>query len=184
VLSVAPAALDATWVFSTPPAVPIGITVVSGQVTHSPSRLFLGCHSDSGYTHQVGGRKVVSHWRASADRCLFFPLCQARGFYAQMIFGESFENLASPNEPAGVPQPWNNYSDPTVTATFATDSVTTFHGNASQRVTFVSGSGAAGVVNRGIGALCGWSVFPLSHTTVCVDRERGAVVQRRQGLRR
>lgn len=40
---------------------------VNTSTTHRPNRMFLGCHSDSGYTHQP------------------------RGFFAQLIMGESFE---------------------------------------------------------------------------------------------
>ena len=40
---------------------------VHGNATHPVSPLYLGCHSDSGFAHQP------------------------RGFYAQMVVGESFE---------------------------------------------------------------------------------------------
>ena len=42
----------------------VSLTVQAMNITHKPSNLVLGCHSDSGYAHQ------------------------ARGFYSQMIFGE------------------------------------------------------------------------------------------------
>merc|ERR1719272_2075155 len=47
----------------------ISVDVDPTNVTHQLNPLFMGCHSDSGYTHE------------------------ARGFYAQMVLGESFEAL-------------------------------------------------------------------------------------------
>ena len=46
---------------------PTTVTVDPANRTHQINLLFMGCHSDSGYTHQP------------------------RGFYSQMVFGESFE---------------------------------------------------------------------------------------------
>lgn len=43
------------------------VTVDVNNITHDANRFYLGCHSDSGFTHQP------------------------RGFYSQMIYGESFE---------------------------------------------------------------------------------------------
>ena len=45
----------------------VTVTIDADKVTHQINQLYLGCHSDSGYTHQP------------------------RGFYSQLIFGESFE---------------------------------------------------------------------------------------------
>ena len=44
------------------------VSVSAGAETHPVNPLFMGCHSDSGFVHQ------------------------ARGFYSQLIFGESFES--------------------------------------------------------------------------------------------
>ena len=59
-------------------APPVRVTFAAGPGadTFPIKETFLGCHSDSGYTHQ------------------------ARGFYAQLIFGESFEQKL-PNSAAG-----------------------------------------------------------------------------------
>ena len=43
------------------------VTVNVSNITHDANQFYLGCHSDSGFTHQP------------------------RGFYSQMIYGESFE---------------------------------------------------------------------------------------------
>jgi hypothetical protein len=55
------------------------VTVDPGKVTHTPNPLHLGCHSDSGYTHQP------------------------RGFYSQLIIGESFESVPPAESDATVP---------------------------------------------------------------------------------
>lgn len=49
------------------------INVDASAMTHTIPRLYLGCHSDSGYSHQT------------------------RGFYSQLIFGEVFEYGLWPN---------------------------------------------------------------------------------------
>ena len=48
-------------------AAPPNVLFSVGETLHKINKLYRGCHSDSGFTHQV------------------------RGFYSQMIFGESFE---------------------------------------------------------------------------------------------
>jgi hypothetical protein len=52
---------------------PVGaatVTVDPSNITHRANKFYLGCHSDSGFTHQP------------------------RGFFAELIFGGSFEPLA------------------------------------------------------------------------------------------
>lgn len=81
----------------------------------------MGCHSDSGFTHQV------------------------KGFYSQLIFGESFEGAP------GAPNTWPN----PVTSGSAQGSATLdgdpFHGRQSLKVQFQSGVGVVGLANRGLG---------------------------------
>ena len=51
------AQLAATWhVQLAPPPPPVSLSVNLDQVTHTVSHLSMGCHSDSGYAHQVGPR--------------------------------------------------------------------------------------------------------------------------------
>lgn len=58
-----------TWTIAVPPPPPpIGVTLALDNVTHEISPLTLGCHSDTGYSHQ------------------------ARGLYSQMIVGSSFNS--------------------------------------------------------------------------------------------
>lgn len=105
-----------TWsLHYSPPPPPPNVTVFANEVTHTVNKLFVGCHSDSGYTHQP------------------------RGFYSQLIFGESFE------------EPWNNVTLGTVTATQALDPTVPFNTKPSLSITVQSGPGAAGVSNRGLG---------------------------------
>eukprot|EP00048_Salpingoeca_helianthica_P022073 m.16259 g.16259 ORF g.16259 m.16259 type:complete len:806 (-) comp6848_c0_seq2:62-2479(-) len=76
VLLATPSALAATWdLFQPPPPPPQNHTLLlrADTVTHELNRLHMGCHSDSGYTHQP------------------------RGFYSQMVFGEVFEFGVWPN---------------------------------------------------------------------------------------
>lgn len=99
-----------------------------------------GCHSDSGFAHTE------------------------RNFYAQMIYGESFEfgNQSSWHYiyPAWDPSPtaatlgglkWNSAVDATAKATIGYDQAEAHHGYASLKLDYTSGSGTAGVTNRGIG---------------------------------
>ena len=67
-----------------PPPGPTEFTVDLSKVTHTISNLSMGCHSDSGYAHQ------------------------ARGFYSQMIVGDSFEATGYPDGR------WNPEVDPGV----------------------------------------------------------------------
>ncbi len=59
---------------------PVGaatVTVDPSSITHRANKFYLGCHSDSGFTHQP------------------------RGFFAELIFGGSFEPLAPATSDAG-----------------------------------------------------------------------------------
>lgn len=48
--------------------------------------------------------------------------------------------------------PWHNYVSEGVDATLKMDTNNSFHGSASQQITFSSGTGMAGVANRGLGS--------------------------------
>ncbi len=90
----------------------------------------MGCHSDSGYEHQ------------------------ARGFYAQMIVGASFNSTGftrSGGDSAFARAPgWNlELSDPDVSFSASTDATALFYGAASEKLA-LTGTGSGGVTNRGL----------------------------------
>ena len=101
------------------PTGPVDLTIHTDKATHQISELSMGCHSDSGYAHQ------------------------ARGFYAQMIVGDSFNATDYPDGS------WNTESSPGATFT-ATADPTKFHGTPSEKLS-LSGTGSGGVSNRGLG---------------------------------
>lgn len=108
---------------------PDNITIHTDNVTHRISPLSMGCHSDSGFEHQ------------------------ARGFYAQMIVGASFNSTGfskpSPGAFARAPG-WNlERSSPSVSFSAGTDPTALFHGVASERL-MLMGPGSGGVSNRGL----------------------------------
>lgn len=123
-LVAAPAKGNATWeLVQPPPPPPVLVTVNSDNVTHDVNPFFLGCHSDSGFVHQ------------------------ARGFYSQMVFGNSFE-ASLPEGPA-----WVTVTPKGGSGTAAIDTSRPFHGNASMRLEYTSpGDGVFGVANRGLGS--------------------------------
>eukprot|EP01048_Picozoa_sp_COSAG05_P004984 COSAG05_NODE_285_length_12188_cov_539.399537_7_plen_389_part_00 len=97
------------------PPVPVGpveLTIEPNTVTHEINPLAMGCHSDSGYAHQ------------------------ARGFYSQMIVGDSFNATDYPDGK------WNIEGSIT-----AAPDPTKFHGTPSEKL---AGSGG-GISNRGLG---------------------------------
>ena len=107
-----------------PPAPPATVHVNVGTVTHVVNPLFMGCHIDPGYTQQP------------------------RGWYSQLIYGESFE--------AGTTKvfAWNDITTSGVGSAALDKTVTGFNPNLATpalKVTFTSGTGVAGWSNRGIG---------------------------------
>ena len=101
--------------------------------THRVNSLFFGCHSDSGFTHQV------------------------RSFASQMIFGESFE-APQPNASRGVSaDAWSFASNCNATSTVETATVApAMHGASSRRIAVhapaPSGSATEALLrNRGLG---------------------------------
>ena len=120
---------------------PIAITVDVGAAhpLHKINPLYSGCHSDSGFTHQV------------------------RGYSAQMIFGESFE-APQPNVTEGkASDAWSFALSAGVHGSVATSASTVapaMHGASSRTITVTSvpaaarGSGptpTAALLNRGLG---------------------------------
>eukprot|EP00854_Cymbomonas_tetramitiformis_P001554 gene1554-2186_t len=105
------------------------------NVTHTTNPLYLGCHSDSGYTHQP------------------------RGFYSQLLYGETFQNITGRVGPGR----WNQiYED--AQAKIIADAAHPFvSGMPSQLLEFESGGGRVGLSNRGLGneglALSGGKVY-------------------------
>lgn len=121
-----------------PFADPVPMTVTVGKdVTHRINPLYTGCHSDSGFTHQV------------------------RGFSSQMIFGESFEK-PQPNCSSGLASDaWSFSSSCKLCgATNTSEDATVapaMHGASSRRLTIASAAGAgestfAALHNRALGS--------------------------------
>jgi hypothetical protein len=107
-----------------PPPPPATLSVDTSAVDHRINKLFLGCHSDPGYTQEP------------------------RGWYSQLVYGESFEKGTTSV------YAWNPITTNGATANVALDPSTTFNPNKpapSLNVNFQSGNGVAGWSNRGIG---------------------------------
>jgi len=105
-----------------PAAVTVEVTVNSSEITGQINPLSMGCHSDSGYTQEE------------------------RGFYSQLVIGESFE--ADDYSMSG----WTESIPEGVEAFFAMDKDVTFHGTQSMKMVYFSGSKTAGLINRGLKA--------------------------------
>jgi len=111
-------------------------TVHADRGSWNANPMFMGCHSDSGYTHQP------------------------RGFYSQLIFGESFEKTL-PQHGSGDPSfgnPWTAVGSGDSRTKVALDDTTSFfHGNyslglkAQKDIDHPLDTVFAGAVNRGIG---------------------------------
>ena len=101
------------------PVVSASISVDATRSTHTVEPLYMGCHSDSGFGHQV------------------------RGFYSNLLSGESFE-----------PEPGVTWGQTLLPPT-ANASVTVegrgagMHGQTALRIVYRGGSGLAGLANRG-----------------------------------
>lgn len=134
---------DAAWwtFLKLPSSVEVRVDT-SLAASHAANRLIMGCHSDSGYTHQP------------------------RGFYSQMVVGASFEaainGIVPPIAAAGVagtaehgpPQRiyWNNLTTGSATGGTGLSNASAFHGQSSMSVSFSpGGTGFVGVTNRGLG---------------------------------
>ena len=70
---------------------------------------------------------------------------QARGFYSQMIVGDSF------NSTGFADARWNLHTAPDAKFTAKTDDSQLFYGTPSERVTFTEGEGTVWLSNRGLG---------------------------------
>ena len=109
----------------------LDINIDTSHVQHQVNPLYMGCHSDSGFVHQV------------------------RGWSSQMVFGESFEAPQAQDTPGQSSYAWQ----PQVSAAIAAranitlDSARPFAGQASQHISIAAGAGAgsAGLANRGLG---------------------------------
>ena len=106
-----------------PPPAPAAAKVDATARTHAVSKHYLGCHSDSGYTHQ------------------------ARGFYSQMVFDGSFEDTSAIASQSA----WSDKIPATATATIAPDPDAPLNGLASRKIAYTAGTGAVGLANRGLG---------------------------------
>eukprot|EP01047_Picozoa_sp_COSAG01_P044047 COSAG01_NODE_3954_length_5498_cov_5.490646_2_plen_412_part_00 len=116
---------------------PESATLTIGGASHRARRMDMGCHSDSGYSHQ--------------------PM----GLHAQRIFGESFEQPPVPKGSQDSAQfngpGWRDASTagPAAQATIDSTSGAAFHGTSSLRLSVSGGAPddapRAAMVNRGLG---------------------------------
>ena len=125
---------------------PSAVTVsVDASTARPANKLILGCHSDSGYTHQP------------------------RSFYSQMVVGGSFEAVKLMGDRSAPPlgaatvtaagshgpsQPiyWNNYTSPEGAGSATLDASVAFHGGSSMKISSSGPAGTTvGVTNRGLG---------------------------------
>ena len=124
-------AAAATFIVGAPPPPPplprVTVNISASSSSHRVNPLFIGCHSDPGYTQEP------------------------RGWYAQLVYGESFEQGTT----AKSGYAWQNViTSAGVTATVALDPAVTFNPNRpvpSLSIAFTAGAGVAGWANRGIG---------------------------------
>eukprot|EP01044_Picomonas_judraskeda_P008898 COSAG03_NODE_1049_length_4950_cov_49.608534_2_plen_611_part_00 len=123
-------AQSSSTVYSGPAAVRVNLTIDSAHKTHRMRPLDMGCHSDTGYSHQ--------------------PM----GLHAQRIYGPSFESppVSARTDGTG----WLDVSRGSGVA--EQDTTTAFHGSASEKLVLtgggaarVPGTGRAAVANRGLG---------------------------------
>ena len=105
----------------------INIGVNASDILHQANPLYMGCHSDSGFVHEV------------------------TGWSSQMLFGESFERPPSSTAYGQSSYSWQNVIDGSGSA--ALDPSNNFSSWPSMRLEAHSGgaSNAAGVANRGLG---------------------------------
>ena len=121
--------------FSAPNAADeIKISIDASKVLHAANPMYMGCHSDSGFVHQV------------------------TGWSSQMVFGESFERPPAATKPGQSSYAWQAVVDAAVAggATVALDPTKNFSGWPSMAISLsgaanAAGAGAAGVANRGLG---------------------------------
>jgi hypothetical protein len=105
----------------------VGLNIDAANKTHRVRSLDMGCHSDTGYSHQ--------------------PM----GLHAQRIYGPSFESAPVNARTDGIG--WVDVSSGSG-AKAEQDTTTSFHGTASEKLTLSPGSAggrAAAVANRGLG---------------------------------
>ena len=112
----------------------IKVTIDATKVLHAANPMYMGCHSDSGFVHEV------------------------TGWSSQMLFGESFERPPNTTKPGQSSYAWQTVVDAAVAggATVALDSTKNFSGWPSMAISLsgaanAAGAGAAGVANRGLG---------------------------------
>jgi hypothetical protein len=110
------------------PAAKVALTVDARQaaITHRLRPLDMGCHSDTGYSHQ--------------------PM----GLHAQRIYGPSFEAPA-PVHATTDGTGWVDASSGGGVGGATLDAKTAFHGFSSEKLSFRGGGGRAAVANRGLG---------------------------------
>ena len=103
----------------------VSLSIDASNRTHRLRELDLGCHSDTGYSHQ--------------------PM----GLHAQRIYGPSFEE--QPVDARGDGTGWIDVSEGGGAGGATLDTNVSFHGLASQRLSMGSGGGRVAVANRGLG---------------------------------
>eukprot|EP01050_Picozoa_sp_SAG11_P016156 SAG11_NODE_2170_length_3724_cov_2.188690_5_plen_321_part_00 len=106
--------------------VALAVDARPAAVTHKLRPLDMGCHSDTGYSHQ--------------------PM----GLHAQRIYGPSFEAPA-PVHATTDGTGWVDASSGGGVGGATLDATTAFHGFSSEKLSFRGGGGRAAVANRGLG---------------------------------
>ena len=107
----------------------VSLNVDASKKTHRVRALDMGCHSDTGYSHQ--------------------PM----GLHAQRIYGPSFESAPGPVNSRTDGTGWVDVSSGSG-AKAEQDTATSFHGTASERLAFTGGASAS-AVSAGAGAGAG-----------------------------
>ena len=114
----------------------IDISVDAGKVLHPMNERYMGCHSDSGFVHEV------------------------TGWSSQMLFGESFERPPNTTTPGQSSYAWQHVLKPPATkATITLDPTKNFSNWPTQKISIAAagastsaGAGwSAGLANRGLG---------------------------------
>lgn len=122
-ISALPVTRASSGVFAT-----VSLSIDPTNVTHRLRKLDMGCHSDTGYSHQ--------------------PM----GLHAQRIYGPSFEAPA-PVRASTDGTGWVDVSHGAGLGGAVLDTTMAFHGQSSEKLTFSgnTGTGRAAVANRGLG---------------------------------
>ena len=117
-----------TPTFGSPPSPPtLSVTADAGQRLHAANPLYMGCHSDSGFVHQV------------------------RGWSSQMVFGESFEAPPAATASGQSSYAWQQVIVGDVKVDVDSDPSLNFSSWPSQRIAIAAGAAGAFACRAGQG---------------------------------